>query len=158
MIRRPPRSTLFPYTPLFRSLAHRRSRIGPELEPTSQRDELLNVLPVYVEDGSVQGHPVIGPVGLRAGLEVQQVIRLVALRLGGARVTERLQLCEAPQGIDRTVAGYRGHETAGSETACRQAIYHLVSVDVIVQLDLRIDPMLGERGLRIGQSRSAKRQ
>src|SRR3990172_6831086 len=29
MIRRPPRSTLFPYTTLFRSRPHRRSRLAP---------------------------------------------------------------------------------------------------------------------------------
>src|SRR2546425_8829197 len=36
MIRRPPRSTLFPYTTLFRSLAHPRvlaDRVGERLEP-----------------------------------------------------------------------------------------------------------------------------
>src|SRR2546422_1436119 len=34
MIRRPPRSTLFPYTTLFRSHAHRRARARPALGAT----------------------------------------------------------------------------------------------------------------------------
>src|SRR5260370_19513097 len=33
MIRRPPRSTLFPYTTLFRSLVRRQRRIGIEVAP-----------------------------------------------------------------------------------------------------------------------------
>src|SRR2546427_5886222 len=33
MIRRPPRSTLFPYTTLFRSAAQRELHIGPALDP-----------------------------------------------------------------------------------------------------------------------------
>src|SRR5215203_6441636 len=33
MIRRPPRSTLFPYTTLFRSWAHRRSHLAANREP-----------------------------------------------------------------------------------------------------------------------------
>src|SRR3989454_8628948 len=37
MIRRPPRSTLFPYTTLFRSLEHRRVRLlGRDAEPGRQ--------------------------------------------------------------------------------------------------------------------------
>src|SRR2546430_12122903 len=34
MIRRPPRSTLFPYTTLFRSLLSKRRRIGSERKPS----------------------------------------------------------------------------------------------------------------------------
>src|SRR2546430_17702245 len=33
MIRRPPRSTLFPYTTLFRSLLHRRDQAGDQARP-----------------------------------------------------------------------------------------------------------------------------
>src|SRR5256885_11775705 len=33
MIRRPPRSTLFPYTTLFRSVTNRRTRVGTDLNP-----------------------------------------------------------------------------------------------------------------------------
>src|SRR3712207_8703071 len=36
MIRRPPRSTLFPYTTLFRSRRHRRRRVG---RPVPSRDQ-----------------------------------------------------------------------------------------------------------------------
>src|SRR3989442_11433853 len=42
MIRRPPRSTLFPYTTLFRSLRHRsgaRSRIGQVLDRRKRRED-----------------------------------------------------------------------------------------------------------------------
>src|SRR3712207_8871090 len=37
MIRRPPRSTLFPYTTLFRSSAHACTRRGPDRLPASGR-------------------------------------------------------------------------------------------------------------------------
>src|SRR5260370_3217837 len=41
MIRRPPRSTLFPYTTLFRSLALERSAsIGPKMQLTLQRVQM----------------------------------------------------------------------------------------------------------------------
>src|SRR3712207_7532925 len=47
MIRRPPRSTLFPYTTLFRSAAHNRVgspfELPPALEVTAQRDGSLVV-------------------------------------------------------------------------------------------------------------------
>src|SRR5205809_4780500 len=41
MIRRPPRSTLFPYTTLFRSLLERLEevRLGEELEAADRRDD-----------------------------------------------------------------------------------------------------------------------
>src|SRR2546428_3736012 len=53
MIRRPPRSTLFPYTPLFRSLhverrVHRRDlapRDGGELDPVPERQLPVGVPP-----------------------------------------------------------------------------------------------------------------
>src|SRR2546425_3856834 len=45
MIRRPPRSTLFPYTTLFRSRAVRRAAPGLErVSPERVRDELLILL------------------------------------------------------------------------------------------------------------------
>src|SRR5256885_11071797 len=47
MIRRPPRSTLFPYTTLFRSLAD----VLPELVAAQELDELR-----ADEDGDHQGH------------------------------------------------------------------------------------------------------
>src|SRR6266568_7399609 len=45
MIRRPPRSTLFPYTTLFRS------------RPERRREQGLELLLVALEEGTVGGHP-----------------------------------------------------------------------------------------------------
>src|SRR3712207_8831528 len=41
MIRRPPRSTLFPYTTLFRSAAGRSSEVGRQRRESSHRGSLL---------------------------------------------------------------------------------------------------------------------
>src|SRR2546430_11904566 len=41
MIRRPPRSTLFPYTTLFRSAAQRRGRAGATLGEIRQRADVI---------------------------------------------------------------------------------------------------------------------
>src|SRR2546430_8638397 len=40
MIRRPPRSTLFPYTTLFRSLGHARASAGDLPMPADRRDRI----------------------------------------------------------------------------------------------------------------------
>src|SRR5256886_5618795 len=56
MIRRPPRSTLFPYTTLFRS----------------QQNRLLDVGPLYIEPRGVQRQAVIEPGGLGAELVVPE--------------------------------------------------------------------------------------
>src|SRR3712207_7015326 len=60
MIRRPPRSTLFPYTTLFRSAAHgqRAGQLVLHLQP-GERQQLV------VGDGGVEGHLVaeVGPGG-----------------------------------------------------------------------------------------------
>src|SRR2546430_17414103 len=45
MIRRPPRSTLFPYTTLFRSLGGERTRRGAGGEPDARLDHLPELLP-----------------------------------------------------------------------------------------------------------------
>src|SRR2546426_4782702 len=61
MIRRPPRSTLFPYTTLFRSperhLGHGgdRHRVGPEARALAVRELQVEAIPV-------------GPAGLGAGV------------------------------------------------------------------------------------------
>src|SRR5256885_3338953 len=48
MIRRPPRSTLFPYTTLFRSLARR-----PGLAHYAGRDVVVGIRPEDIEDASL---------------------------------------------------------------------------------------------------------
>src|SRR5256885_9545892 len=45
MIRRPPRSTLFPYTTLFRSLLGRRGILLDEHEPRARRERLAHPHP-----------------------------------------------------------------------------------------------------------------
>src|SRR3712207_7115240 len=45
MIRRPPRSTLFPYTTLFRSAPARSSRAGPTSSATSRRTSTRGCVP-----------------------------------------------------------------------------------------------------------------
>src|SRR5437764_13641210 len=77
MIRRPPRSTLFPYTTLFRSLAdlralpHQRG-VGPGLRVVS-------------------GHGELAPLLLEA-VELLFVLRLIRLLDDALKVTARLQV------------------------------------------------------------------
>src|SRR3712207_1752830 len=66
MIRRPPRSTLFPYTTLFRSLLHR----GAGREPAPRGDVTFQPRVVL---GPVLLHH---PVAVRAG-EVEEVVRVL---------------------------------------------------------------------------------
>src|SRR2546429_6204906 len=54
MIRRPPRSTLFPYTTLFRSLAHVGDRTGLEMIRTLQDHGIHQGIDVHME------HTVLG--------------------------------------------------------------------------------------------------
>src|SRR3712207_7617336 len=60
MIRRPPRSTLFPYTTLFRSVFGRMTQPVPTVEPYEQADALLaalglaSELPVELYDNGVR--------------------------------------------------------------------------------------------------------
>src|SRR3712207_7041828 len=51
MIRRPPRSTLFPYTTLFRSVHPRDPRLRPRLAPPAQGDARGARLRLRVRDG-----------------------------------------------------------------------------------------------------------
>src|SRR3712207_8834276 len=52
MIRRPPRSTLFPYTTLFRSLRRRpaQRRVGGDVDVAEDVDQLRQLLPLQEED------------------------------------------------------------------------------------------------------------
>src|SRR2546421_6376615 len=49
MIRRPPRSTLFPYTTLFRSLVLRTTGLSPHYQLELTKDGHLDALTVHVE-------------------------------------------------------------------------------------------------------------
>src|SRR3712207_7874981 len=67
MIRRPPRSTLFPYTTLFRSPGQQRAGPHPDLVEAGPRGAALLVEPVLdpgepadVEQGAQQPAPVLG--------------------------------------------------------------------------------------------------
>src|SRR2546426_7817982 len=50
MIRRPPRSTLFPYTTLFRSLGHPRNRLVLDLEEASAKYAIIPPSPHNPDD------------------------------------------------------------------------------------------------------------
>src|SRR3712207_6929245 len=56
MIRRPPRSTLFPYTTLFRSQEQARFGYGPQIPPSGRNDLLMtnsrNDLPMCISPSS----------------------------------------------------------------------------------------------------------
>src|SRR5256885_8761918 len=52
MIRRPPRSTLFPYTTLFRSLDLRGQILNPPASQGSRQHELLRIIHALELDGS----------------------------------------------------------------------------------------------------------
>src|SRR3712207_7611143 len=57
MIRRPPRSTLFPYTPLFRSVRHRRTAHYPRLDVSLARG--LRQLASGGGAGGLQRRPIL---------------------------------------------------------------------------------------------------
>src|SRR2546430_9290954 len=54
MIRRPPRSTLFPYTTLFRSAKERREHVAHLFERVGLRPELTNAFPHEFSGGQRQ--------------------------------------------------------------------------------------------------------
>src|SRR2546422_2805880 len=61
MIRRPPRSTLFPYTTLFRSQMHERGKLsyaeaGPSRHRHEQYGQLFPLLPGAGDDGRSEEH------------------------------------------------------------------------------------------------------
>src|SRR6266498_6062526 len=80
MIRRPPRSTLFPYTTLFRSLG----RIRPDgrLEVLGRRDDLVISGGVSVQPAEVEmvlgDHPAVAEVAVAGVPDAQWGQRLVA--------------------------------------------------------------------------------
>src|SRR5690348_18110153 len=55
MIRRPPRSTLFPYTTLFRSEAHRLAELGRHRRPQADRDHVPGRLAALLRPGRRRG-------------------------------------------------------------------------------------------------------
>src|SRR3712207_7423971 len=71
MIRRPPRSTLFPYTTLFRSVPG--ALLRPLLDPAAERRDALRGpgallrLRGHREGGGAQGGELLGPHGRRRG-------------------------------------------------------------------------------------------
>src|SRR5258708_11539247 len=65
MIRRPPRSTLFPYTTLFRREPRRRSPIGHQLGPGADLEEVYDALGIAVEDEAAR--PLLHRISLVAG-------------------------------------------------------------------------------------------
>src|SRR3712207_7163801 len=66
MIRRPPRSTLFPYTTLFRSVDHEEvRRVGEPPRPALHRGDALAVLAVLLLL-EVAGEPAAGHLGHRS--------------------------------------------------------------------------------------------
>src|SRR3712207_7454224 len=55
MIRRPPRSTLFPYTTLFRSVYYRDLRVGTGEEQAASEDQVTITYAGYLKDGTQFG-------------------------------------------------------------------------------------------------------
>src|SRR2546422_7211850 len=99
MIRRPPRSTLFPYTTLFRSL----DRVAEDVEPAGRRDlgwHRSGVL--WIEDSEQRLHPPVGDAGLcvrseEHTSELQSRLHLVCrLLLEKKKTTSALNLAHVP--------------------------------------------------------------
>src|SRR2546430_9899754 len=88
MIRRPPRSTLFPYTTLFRSEEGRQGRVLRLLAPLARdRDELLEVLHAALRLDRALGLEGLHVAAAREGL-LDQLRHLELLR--GDRKSTRL--------------------------------------------------------------------
>src|ERR1035437_10115139 len=99
MIRRPPRSTLFPYTTLFRSVDDRRSEDAPDNATWYPRSS-----PSF-DEGIRRRHEVNVRVRrrTRARRSVQWVVVLPLLRASGETlVTPRALLARAPPGTGST--------------------------------------------------------
>src|SRR3989454_6628809 len=89
MIRRPPRSTLFPYTPLFRSVVDRLLRKAPP-ERFQTADDLARVA------GELRGRDFRAPPLLRAFVRNAQVSTLVLLTSVLARSEEHTSELQSP--------------------------------------------------------------
>src|SRR5256886_3042597 len=76
MIRRPPRSTLFPYTTLFRSQAHRTPLVFCQSRRSAER--IARDLNDRIEDGRVAAHH--GSLSRRARLEAENRLKDGELR------------------------------------------------------------------------------
>src|SRR2546425_8782510 len=85
MIRRPPRSTLFPYTTLFRSFAPERRELGPGTDEYVLRDVVGRVRADHPPHQAV--HP--RHVGLVQALEGAAVTGCGERRVGSFRVPQR---------------------------------------------------------------------
>src|SRR5256886_5042360 len=87
MIRRPPRSTLFPYTTLFRSLVGRNSSIGPL--PLLIGDAMFN--PAGLKLSAVSSNPTLVPDSniLFAGADYDRTLTVVPTlnQVGSATIT-----------------------------------------------------------------------
>src|SRR2546422_1782690 len=75
MIRRPPRSTLFPYTTLFRSLAIPRWRSGSKVAPQLQRMAAEDLLALVFPDQVACAENLTGPIEVPTHPLVSQTIR-----------------------------------------------------------------------------------
>src|SRR2546430_11867638 len=85
MIRRPPRSTLFPYTTLFRSLVECRQSLAHETHDGAQR-RFLGALPFELREPlGLPGPRLLGGRGLfRLSLELAASAPLICCSGGGA--------------------------------------------------------------------------
>src|SRR2546430_6050582 len=63
MIRRPPRSTLFPYTTLFRSPFHQNTEQADHQRREQQRDPVIDSEPLQPEQGGERTQGIKGAVG-----------------------------------------------------------------------------------------------
>src|SRR3712207_7502606 len=92
MIRRPPRSTLFPYTTLFRSLVVGSQRGGPHV---ARRADLQQVgAHGFVVGGCEDGYHVVGPDGPVGLLELQPML---LGEIGAARSEEHTSELQSRQ-------------------------------------------------------------
>src|SRR2546429_5998961 len=89
MIRRPPRSTLFPYTTLFRSLLGLAFGDAPRLFARDRRDLALQVTHARFPREAVNDfpQPVVGKIG-RAHVELQSRLHLVCRLLLEKKTTD----------------------------------------------------------------------